>query len=180
MVNGRKLVEESFELSIRDVRSRWDNILKIGVNKLRERPDISFWFDEEYTNLFISIGGQEPQKIVWEADGISYAGPYFNCACGYRAKKLYLPPDETEFKCRKCHNLIYELSTISNKSVSGKALYKVNRMIKLANSREKIGKIFYRGGFTKRFRRFLALCDKAGLDNLDAKDLISFIKAHSI
>jgi hypothetical protein len=32
---------------------------------------------------------------------------WFLCACGQRVAKLYLPPAELEFRCRKCYNLTY-------------------------------------------------------------------------
>jgi hypothetical protein len=41
---------------------------------------------------------------------------YFNCPgidgeeCGRRVGKLYLPPDESWFACRKCHHLTYRSS----------------------------------------------------------------------
>jgi len=33
-------------------------------------------------------------------------------------------------------------------------------------SREKMGRILYKNNFTKRFERFLNLCNKAGLDDV--------------
>ncbi len=32
---------------------------------------------------------------------------WFLCACGQRVAKLYLPPAQAEFRCRKCYNLTY-------------------------------------------------------------------------
>lgn len=32
---------------------------------------------------------------------------WFRCLCGQRAGKLYLPPDQPQFKCRACYNLTY-------------------------------------------------------------------------
>jgi len=36
------------------------------------------------------------------------------CACGTRAGRLYLPPGQTIFRCRTCHNLTYETTQKHN------------------------------------------------------------------
>lgn len=176
------LVEECFVLTPRDVGRRNDRVRKIGGNALERRADISYWFDnmDEPTRLFVCIAGHKPQSFAWEEVEITFGDTaYFYCACGYRAAKLYLPPNESEFKCRKCHGLRYEITTINRASASGRALYRLNRMIKLANSREKIN-VFYNGDFTKGFKRFLTLSERAGFGgNDEAEDLITFVKSQS-
>ena len=32
---------------------------------------------------------------------------FFRCSCGRRCAKLYLPPQGTQFACRRCHRLLY-------------------------------------------------------------------------
>lgn len=179
-MDNKYLIEECFHLTPRDVRSRFDHILRIGVNSLKDRPEINFWFEDEDdpTHLFISVDGHEPQDLVWELDELTFgAKAYFHCSCGYRASKLYLPPNGTEFKCRKCHKLKYELSVVNKKSVAGKSIYRINRLHKLANSRASMSRIFYNGQYTKRFERFLRLCERAGLDSIvkGANDLKALV-----
>lgn len=129
--------------------------------------------------LFVSVNGQNPQKFAWELVEMTFGEKaYFYCPCGYRATKLYLPPNSSEFKCRKCHKLRYELTVLNRKSVAGKSIYQINRLHKLANSRAGMSRIFYNGNFTKRFERFLRLCDRAGLESIvkGANDLKALIK----
>ncbi len=174
------LVEECFALTPKTV-CRFNCVEKSEINSLEHGPGINYWFDDDNgsTCLFVSIGGQEPQKFNWELVLLTFGErAYFYCSCGHRASKLYLPPNGTEFKCRKCHNLKYELSTFNRKSLAGQSLYQANRLLKLANSRANISRIFYNGNFTKRFERFLKLCDRAGLDSVvkGAQDLKALTK----
>ncbi len=43
--------------------------------------------------------------------------------CGKRVRKLYLPPGERRFGCRRCHNLTYESSQQSHRYDSLYALW---------------------------------------------------------
>ncbi|MDO8565832.1 MAG: hypothetical protein Q7S04_01430 [Candidatus Moranbacteria bacterium] len=168
-MGNKYLVEECFFLTPRDVGRRFDRIRKLGTNILEGRDDISYWFDDmsEPTCLFVSVDGHEPQKFIWEPVELTFGeAAYFHCGCGYKARKLYLLPSGNEFKCRKCHNLRYALSVLNSKSIAGRVIYRANRLHKLANSRACMGRIFYDGNFTKRFERFLGLCDKAGLEDI--------------
>ena len=38
---------------------------------------------------------------------------WFQCSCGRRCAKLYLPPGETGFRCRLCHRLTYATQRMS-------------------------------------------------------------------
>jgi hypothetical protein len=180
-MENRYLVEDCFYLTPRDVGNRFDRVRKLGINTLEHRPGIRYWFDDmsEPKYLFVSVDGHEPQKFKWESVEITFGEKgYFYCSCGHRATKLYLPPRSTEFKCRKCHELRYELTVLNRKSVAGKVIYRVNRIQKLANSRAGMGRIFYKGQYTKRFERFLGLCDRAGLESIvqganDLKKLVA-------
>jgi hypothetical protein len=182
MQNHKYLVEDCFVLTPRDVGKRPDRLRRIGVNILETRKDINYWFDDinEPTRLFISVDGHEPQEFVWELVDLTFGiREYFYCSCGHRATKLYLPPNGTEFKCRECHKLKYELTLLNRKSVAGGAIYRINRLHKLANDRAAMSRIFYNGEYTKRFNRFLGLCDQAGLDSIvkganDLKELINW------
>lgn len=163
------LVEECFTLTPRDVGRRWDRIRMLGVNKLAWRDDISYWFDDMSNPkwLFLSVSGSEPQQLKWEVLEITFGQKeYFYCECGHRASKLYLTPKGSAFKCAHCHNLRYQLTTFSRKSVAGKTLYQMNRMQKLAEQRAGMRKILHHGKFSRRFESFLRQCDRAGLETI--------------
>ena len=180
-MENKYLVEECFVLTPKDVGRRWDRIRKLGVNKLEWREDISYWFDnmEDPKWLFVSVNGNEPQQFKWEVVGITFGEKqYFYCECGHRASKLYLPPNGSAFKCAHCHNLRYQLTMFNRNSAAGRSLYKLNRFQKLSASRADMGRILYGGHFSKKFERFLRLCDRAGYDSIveganDLKELIS-------
>lgn len=126
--------------------------------------------------------GQEPQEIALEWMDLTFGKTaFFICECGRRSRKLYLPPGTgvARFRCRICCHLKYELSQINRNSPQGKLFYSTNRIIKLANKRENMRRIFYAGTYTTRYRRFLKLCGQAGLDQVvsDANDLLNAIKA---
>lgn len=177
----RYLVEDCLTISPGDVSRRFDHMRKMGVSILDGHSNVSYWFDDisRPAFLFVSVDGKEPQKLAWEEIDITFGERnYFYCPCGYRATKLYLPPNGTEFLCRKCHNLRYELTVVNRKSIAGGVIYRMSRLRKLANNRASMSRIFYNGNYTKRFSRFLRLCDRAGLDSIvkGANDLKALIK----
>ena len=180
-MNSRAFVEDCFVLTPRDVGRRLDRIRKLGINSLDRSPGLNYWFDNmsDPKRLFISVDGQEPQEFRWEVVDITFGEKeYFYCPCGHRAVKLYLPPASKEFKCQKCHQLRYQLTSFNKQSIAGQTLYKFNRMQKLADSRAQIGRVLYNGVYTKRFERFLGLCDRAGYNSIvtGARDLMTLIK----
>lgn len=151
------------------------------LNGLYKRSDITYWPEDETDQSVwsISVAGSDPQEIAMEWEDVTYGKrAYFRCSCGYRATKLYLPHDATEFKCRNCHNLQYQLTSFNRYSVAGKALYRVNRMNKLSANRAGMSRIFYNGNYTKRFERFLSQCERAGFNSIvqGANDLKALVQ----
>lgn len=139
----------------------------------------------EYLNgeafLVISTGlGHLPQRILLSCLELRFGSrSYLNCDCGARVNKLYLPPGKDQFRCRRCHQLRYELSTINRMSKHGRLLYRTNRTLKLVNKRAGMNRIIYNNRYTNKFERFLRLCGQAGLDGVvrDARNLMTAIKA---
>ncbi|MES2953016.1 MAG: hypothetical protein V4674_00450 [Patescibacteria group bacterium] len=156
---------------------------KIQFATNEKQLDITCWLENASgpSLVAVSINGHAPQSLQVEWEQITYGErAYFRCDCGSRATKLYLPPNGHTFKCRNCHGLQYQLSSFNRHSVAGVALYRMNRLQKLANSRADIGRILYKGSYTKRFERFLGLCDRAGLDSIvrGANDLKTLIEGN--
>jgi len=158
-MNTDLFIENSFSLTPNDILlDRHHGSLKIN-----------YWTNDsaDLSSVCVSIEGREPQKINLDWEEITYGErAYFQCECGLRVNKIYLPENGKEFACRKCHGLLYQLTTFNRHTNAGKFLYKQNRLQKLMESREKMGRILYKNNFTKRFERFLNLCNKAGLDDV--------------
>lgn len=169
-MDTRLFVENSYTLSPTTI-----------ISGLNLRPDITYWpavDSGDQSNWLVSVGGNEPQALVLEQVAVTFGKRlYFRCSCGRLAAKLYLPEHSHEFLCRQCHGLKYQLSVLNSRSIAGKAIYRMNRMQKLANSRAGIGRIFYNGNFTKRFERFLRQCDHAGYESIvkGANDLKALV-----
>jgi len=184
-MNTEKLVESCYVLTAKQVikskpiNDKTSTTLNIGVNK-----DIEYWQntcgdDSEYE---LSINGKEPQIIKLEWQTITFGDKaYFKCECGSLVSKLYLPIKSAKFLCRKCHGLQYELSGFNKTSVAGQKLYKLNRLIKLSESRASMGRILYKGEYSKRFKSFLRLCEKAGFHSVvqGAKELQTIINSEN-
>lgn len=162
-MNSDLFVEDSRTLTPKDV------LQGVSCNQKKEMGEIDYWLEDasDPAAVFVSVGGRKPQRISLEWEGITFGErAYFRCVCNHRATKLYLPQKSTEFKCRKCHGLQYQLSSFNRYSTAGRYLYRANRLQKLANSRAGMARIFYDGRYTKKFERFIGLCDKAGLDDI--------------
>lgn len=160
------------------------NALKYASNGkpsvLLERQDIQYWLDDtgRETKYFISINSHKPQELAMETFPITYGEKqFFICGCGHRASKLYLLPKGSEWKCRLCHNLRYQLWRSSKYSIAGRKIYQFSRLQKLSETRADMSRIFYNGHFTKRFERFLRLCARAGLNSVvqDAESLRNLV-----
>ena len=175
-------VEDSFALTAKGVFDNLRNLIEVGPSAfVKPRADVDYWPEDLFdpSVIFVSVGGREPQRIEFELKKITFGErAYFRCTCDHRAAKLYLPPNGTQFKCRGCHGLQYRLSTINRRSVAGRAIYRINRLQKLANSRASMGRILYNGNYSKRFERFLNLCDRAGFHDIvkGANDMKALIQ----
>ena len=142
---------------------------KSGIDTANMFPFINYWMEteEDPSVWMISVNNKEPQRVAIEWETITYGErAYFRCSCDHRASKLYLPPNGNEFKCKNCHKMVYQLTTFNRNSVAGKTLYKMNRMHKLAEKRASMGRVLYKGIYTKKFERFLGLCNKAGYTSI--------------
>lgn len=176
-----ELVENSFALSTR--------LLKKDLNRARggETVDgyLNFLYNGKETVLDYSIEHEndtpylvinftaEPQKILLSEQELTFGTRvYLTCKCGDRTNALYLSKDI--FACRKCHKLRYESTTINRNSRHGKFLYQQRNILKIIAMRENMGRIFYKSQYTKRFKRWLGLCARAGLTKevLDAQKLM--------
>lgn len=152
------LVEDCMILSPNDV---------LGHHPLH--PDIHYWVEEADIPSFISLhfknGKEQTLNLEWSEITFGTRA-YFTCTCGSMVGKLYLPAQGNEFKCRACHGLKYRLSSYNRHSTAGRALYQVDRLQKLSENRASMGRIFYKGNFTKPFQRFLRQCDRAGFKSI--------------
>lgn len=143
-----------------------------------ERPsvlDYSIEYGDECTYLIISFNA-EPQKILLSERELTFGTrTYLTCKCGCRTNALYL--NKGFFACRKCHKLRYESTAINCNSRHGKFLYQQRNILKLMAMRESMGRIFYKSQYSKRFKRWLELCARAGLNKevSDAQKLMADI-----
>jgi len=104
-------------------------------------------------------GGTE-QDIELEEDIATFGiRPFFTCACGKYATVLYKLPDEYVFKCRTCANITYESQRMNKHTLQG-TFYYAHKIIKLAKMREGIKRMFYRGGLSRKAKRFKKLYAK--------------------
>lgn len=179
-----ELIENSFALST--------HLLKKDLRKAREKETVDGYlnfshngkssvldYSTEYENdnSYLVINFTEiPQRILLSEQKLTFGTRvYLTCKCGYRTNTLYLSKDI--FSCRKCHKLRYESTIINRNSRHGKFIHQQMKILKLMDIREKIDRIFYRSKYTKRFKRWLELCARAGLtkDVLDAQKLMTDI-----
>ena len=185
-----RIVEKCRSISISDIKT---DLRRLGTNNPAhghvafkhdghwQRWDYSI--NDQHPNATLSINpntGHEPQQISLSGQTITFGHRYyFVCGqCGRRAAKLYIPQRMAVFRCRTCYKLKYELQTMNPSTTQGKHFYQTHRMLKLAGQRERMARIFYKGGYTKRFKRFLRLCSRVkGLQEVvaEANDLVSSI-----
>lgn len=144
----------------------------------------NYWFEyaDRKTYLVISHSDHyDLQRILLSEHSMTFGSRnYFICyQCGRQANNLYMPQRTVVFRCRTCCRLKYELQLINRGSTQGKLLYRTSRTIKLVNQRVDMNRIIYQSQYTKRYTRFLKLCERAGLHTLvrDAEDLMTAIKA---
>lgn len=176
--------ENSFSLSPKEILSSPYRAITIQADENKTHPDIKCWTEnsaDESESVLVSIGEREPQTIPLVFQEITFGKrAFFKCpACEITVSKIFLPHNANEFKCRKCHNLQYQLTTFNRYSVSGRKLYQMNRIQKLSDNRANMNRILHNGQFTKRFSRFVNLCDRAGLSDVvqSANVLKAFISS---
>lgn len=166
----KTLIEDSCALST--------NLLKKDLRKARDREPVEGTLNiiynnkpsildykveyaggETYLDVFFGI---ESQRILLSEYGLTFGmRTYLTCGCGARTNALYLKLGF--FACRKCQKLSYRSTTINSKSEHGRFLYQQSKRLKLMEIRESIGRIFYKSKYTKRFMRWLKLCEQSGL-----------------
>lgn len=181
------LVENCLIISVTDFKRAFIRIRKqeevndsVNIPYGAKKITINLWSEYRGNELYLAVAieGLESQEILLSESDLTFgARTYFMCDCGHRSHKLYLPPNSTKFKCRKCHKLAYELTTFNHDTIQGKLFYRTNRMIKLANARAEMKRVFYKGQYTKRFKRHLDLFSRAGFGDVaeDAKKLMKDI-----
>lgn len=178
MINNIYFVEDCTAITAKEalrIASRLKNIKT-------KTTDVECWLDADDSNaLWLRTIDQEPQRITLEWIALNFGyGAYFECTCGFRASKLYLIPHGKNFACRVCQKLKYRRSSINPNSVAGRAIYKFDRMNKLAETRANMRGIFWKGTYTHRYNRFLAQCSAVGLHGVvnDARELLEVVKVH--
>lgn len=179
MKNAYK-VEECTTITPKQVLRILKGYSESGIDA--KKANVGCWLDNpnEPDLISASISGHDPQTLCLEWIDMTF-GPvaFFKCNCGLRASKLYLPPGTAEFRCRQCYRLKYELSNLNRKSAAGLPIYRFDRMVKLADERNSISRIFYDGKFTRRFSQYLARCRKYGFKELaeSAEGLLEIVKS---
>lgn len=182
----RELVENSFALSthlikkdLRKARRKEpvEEYLNFSYNGKSTVLDYSIEHDDDTLYLVINFTA-EPQRILLSEQELTFGTRiYLTCNCGYRTNALYL--NKGIFACRKCHNLRYRSTTINRNSRHGRFIYQHSNILKLMDTRESMGRIFYKFQYTKPFKRWLELCARAGLTKeiLDAQKLMAGINS---
>jgi hypothetical protein len=178
LVLDTKTIKKDLHLA-RERKANIEGYINITRGNTQSALDYRIEYESEYDYLVIQYLKEE-QRIRLTESELTY-GPrsWFICSCDRVVSKLYLPRNTNEFRCRHCHNLAYELTTLNKKSKIGQYGYITNRRLKLMNTREKIRTIIYNGKLTERFNRFLKLSDKAGLasSRKDAEELLLVINS---
>ncbi len=137
-----------------DIKNGSNSLLvSYRVDLNRSPKALEIWFSKKDN----SLDGGTNQNIELKEDiamfGIRY---FFLCSCGRKTTVLYLPDGEYFFKCRECANIIYESQTINKHTMNG-LFWHTHQMIKLANRRERIKRMFYGGGLSKKGQKFTDL-----------------------
>ena len=155
-----KLLRKSLQKA-RNKESVEEEYLNFLLNGRSSVLYYSIEYSDENTHLVVT-NGEEPQKILLSNHDLTFGTrTYLTCGCGLRVNALYLKG--TYFACFKCQNLRYRSTTISTTSDHGRMLYQQNKRLKLLDMRESIPRPLYRSKYTKKFIRFLKLCNQSGL-----------------
>ena len=172
----RILVEDCRFVSITDIKAQLKGIQSglsvveglININRhFQTKPlELKYWIEQKADDLsiFLILPGRIPQRVELSPRYLTYGtGYYFLCPyCGDQLSKLYLPSLDGSFKCRKCHHLTYQLTTINKHSKFGKFSYIVALLNKQDNDSGKGSRLFYGNDFTKSFYRRIELHKKLG------------------
>ena len=181
----KNLIENSFALSTKILRKDLqkarskepvEGYLNILIQGSPDVLDYKVEYEDENAYLAVYFDA-EPQKILLSHEELTFGTrTYLTCGCGLRTNALYLK--DKFFACRRCQSLGYSSNRINRSSDHGYMLYQNSRRLKLISMREEIDRIFYRSKFTKKFTRFLKLCEQAGLLGpvRDAKATIKAVK----
>ncbi len=111
----------------------------------------------------LSINGASSQGIVLCDKVLTYGSrTYFTCECGSLFSRLYMVPNSTALKCRKCHHLKYEINSFNRNSKHGKLFLAMHFALKATKERETVKRMFINGRYTKAFIRSLRTANKAG------------------
>lgn len=135
------------------------------VLKQVPHPGLSVWEEKTRDGSWMVIAnGQEAQPVTFSWVVLSYGErAYFECTCGKRTSKLYLPSGSFQLKCRLCYKLRYRELPISRYSVAGKKLHAYAYAQRLAERREKMRRVIYKGKFIRKFETLLKKYEQAGL-----------------
>ncbi len=80
---------------------------------------------------------------------------YLKCSCGRKVNSLFLR--HTQFACRHCHDLAYEITRLKK----GTWLYVLNKYFKIEAASNQVRNITYgKVGLTKKARRVITLIGK--------------------
>lgn len=126
--------------------------------------------------LVLNYNG-ERQSVLLSYRDLKYGRmAYLTCPCGVITRALYLKG--SYFACRRCQKLHYRTTTINTTSDFGYLASQNEKRLRLMDLRESINRIFYRGDYTKKFKRYLELCRRLGLNKevVSAQKLIDDIR----
>lgn len=171
-----KLIKKDLRLA-REHKEGVSGFFNMLLGSIKTVADYYIEYQPEHDYLVIQYSEVEQRVKLTESELKFGPRSWFVCDCGCRVGKLYMPQGGKEFKCRSCHNLVYELTTFDRNSKQGQFKYNFNRLIKSVNIRESMRSIFYNGTYTARFNRYLEVTEKLGLGQVkqDARELLDAI-----
>ena len=165
--SNKKFVEDCIILDSKKLKGVFAQIRKKKyINDMfttNKGSVVYFWPEYEAdTFLTVSVVNNEPQKIVLTTLYLRYGErTLFRCECGYRAAKLFLPSNGTEFKCRSCWNLRYKVSNFNRNNKVDQLGKEMDLNDKLRNAILSTKRPLYKGMLTKRAIRIERLKYKA-------------------
>lgn len=164
------LIENSFALTARslkkDLRKARRNESAGGSLSIAQNGKpfpVDYWIEHDGKDSYLVVTfGVESQRILLSEYPVTFGTrTYLTCQCGRRTSFLYL--QNGTFACRRCQKLRYQSTTINKTTKHGRFLYKQSQILKLVAKREEIDRIFWRSNYTKKFTKWLDMCDRVGL-----------------